>query len=464
MSSQLQALPLARRGESFLLQTGTTDRASILVDTGRKLDPSRDITLATTLTASSSSLRCINRLVLTHEDADHCEGAPQFIQEWTSFGRTIEQAWLPALWMPAAGTGVRNGWNISRIIKGAFEAAPEIEQLAGLMVNLREEEDARGEGGEDGQDERNTLENITRPFRYPGDEAATAQRASLQLDELFHPAQEGADDGRATESDYQQIDEEADEPDLSHAFDCPWSDPTIQMCLSCAVVATVGAGAMHSSHADLALVLAWIAIQTHANIGPAVAACRAHSIRIRWFDYLLFASTMKARGGDNGFFTPVNAVELVPRRVKVSPRNMFLSLFLTRANRESLVFLRHEADGEPALLFTADSRLKAGRRPFSLPPGLPTAGRLLATAPHHGSRSNQAAYKVMASWLGPNNPLILVQNGGHAVRKAAAAFKAVSDHLCVRCIGSPAAPQLVTLNAPNGTWQVPKRHAPCTCP
>lgn len=463
MPSQLHALPLARRGESFLLQTGTPDRASILVDAGHKLDPSRDTTLATMLAALSSSPRCINRLVLTHEDADHCEGAPQFIQEWTSFGRTIEQAWLPALWMPAAGTGARNGWNVSRIIKGAFEAAPEIEQLAALIANLREKEEADGEDSDEGRDERNTFGDITRPFRYPGDEAAAALRASLQLDELFNPALEGVVDGRVTGSDRQQ-EEEAEEPDLSHAFDCPFSDPRIQICLSCAVKATVGARAMHSRHADFALKLAWIAIQTHANIGPAVAACRAHAIRIRWFDYLLFASTMKACGGDKGIFTPVNAVELVPRRVKVSPRTMFLSLFLTRANRESLVFLRHEAEGEPALLFTADSRLKAGRRPFSPPPGLPTAGRLLATAPHHGSKSNEAAYKVMAGWLGPNNSVILVQNGGHSVRNAAAAFEAAPDHLCVRCIGSPAAPQLVTLKALNGTWQVPARHAPCACP
>jgi len=466
MPSTFHALPLAQRGESFLLQTCTPDTVSILVDVGRELGSGPHNTLAAHIAALCPSPTVINRLILTHEDADHCEGASQFIGEWTGMGRSIAQAWLPALWLPAAGTGHRDGWNISHIIKGAFETVSEIAELIEQVehANANEQDDNADDG-------HNPADRITRPFRHPDEDQATARRESLMLDELFDVPEEGQIiDG--TVPDLEQARDHGNNhcAGMHEAFRCDARDHGSEICLICAIEASVGPGWHRTRHVDLAVQLANFAIQTHKNIAAAVAACQAHRIRVRWFDHLLYASSartkggpLRARGGDPGFLTPVNAVEILPKRGKVSPRTMFFSLFLSRANRESLVFLRHQTEKEPAVLFTADSRLKVGRKDFTAPPGLPTQDRLLSTAPHHGSISNAAAYGVLKGWLGNTYPPALVQNGGHGVRRGAPGFKAVADRQCVCCIGSKASPVLVQFDAPSGVWHVPASPTPCSC-
>ena len=178
MPSTFYALPLARRGESFLLQTDAPAPFSILVDAGHKLNSSHGATLANTIIASAPSVTKIDRLVLTHEDADHCGGASQFIHEWRKIGRSISQVWLPALWLPGAGTAARKGWNISRIVKGAFQAAPEIAKLIEWPPRTDHGEGSSG-------DRRDPIAPITEPFLYPDAKAAAALRGSATLDELF---------------------------------------------------------------------------------------------------------------------------------------------------------------------------------------------------------------------------------------------------------------------------------------
>lgn len=104
MSSTFYALPLESRGESFLLKTSNESReVSVLVDVGAKIKTKSKRTLAKTINHHVPSLKKIDRLILTHEDSDHCGGAPQFIYEWIGNGNSISEIWLPALWFPAAG-------------------------------------------------------------------------------------------------------------------------------------------------------------------------------------------------------------------------------------------------------------------------------------------------------------------------------------------------------------------------
>ncbi|MBC9176162.1 MBL fold metallo-hydrolase [Pseudoroseomonas ludipueritiae] len=456
MPSTFYALPLERRGESFLLRTNALDETSILVDTGYEVNGQNQKTLASVIKTSAPATTKINRLIITHEDADHCQGAPQFIAEWKGLGHSIDQVWLPALWLIGAGSAVRKDWNISRIVEGAFEAAPEIAKLVAKMQ--RSDTEQAGDAGYPDQ-----AEAWLRPFRHPDAEAATAQRVSTMLDEVFRPAEQDETDGRIPQLERAADGSGRDEATLSRMFKCHRRMRSTGVCVACAMLEAVGPEAIKARHGLLAHSLAEIAIQTHASIAPVVAACQANAIPVRWFDYLRFASTMTPGGGDRGFLTPVNAVELVPTGLKPSARAMFFALYLTRANRESLVYLRHQSSGEPAVLFAADSRLKAGQKPFKPPAGLPSPDRLLATAPHHGSSSNAAAYQVLKSWLSPHYPPILVQNGGHRVTSSAPEFQAISDRLCVRCIGSSGPPQLVKVDAPHGTWNVPRPRAACTC-
>lgn len=109
---------------------------------------------------------------------------------------------------------------------------------------------------------------------------------------------------------------------------------------------------------------------------------------------------------------PVNACELLtpPRRPK-TPLVHYLAL--SRINRHSLVFQAIETRDMPSVLFCGDSPLTGGRRSAWL--GLrrvPTHG-LLATAPHHGRKSNAGAYAIVDGW-GVRGRTIWVKAGNSA--------------------------------------------------
>lgn len=203
-----------------------------------------------------------------------------------------------------------------------------------------------------------------------------------------------------------------------------------------------------------------------ARIASIIESCCKHKIPIRWFDHLPFKDGLKPQGGDSNFFTPVNAIEVTISDQQISLEMMLMALVLTYSNLESLVFLRHATESEPGVLFTADSPLRTKEKPFPCPTGLPKPDkRLLVTAPHHGSKSNTAAYSVLSNWLGSNYPPLFVQNGGRSVKKTADEFKKARDHQCVRCINSPLPPNLVQYKARKNSWDIPSPMSPpCTCP
>src|SRR4051794_20624120 len=99
MPSTFDAIPLPRRGESFLLRTTHNGNSTaVLVDVGWKVGGSEmPDALDAYLRNYMPELVMIDRLILTHEDADHCEGAPQFIANWLRSGRAISQVWLPSI-------------------------------------------------------------------------------------------------------------------------------------------------------------------------------------------------------------------------------------------------------------------------------------------------------------------------------------------------------------------------------
>lgn len=165
--------------------------------------------------------------------------------------------------------------------------------------------------------------------------------------------------------------------------------------------------------------------------------------------------------------TPVNAVEVAGTRGTVGAAVAFLALTLSRANVESLVFLRHDELGEPPVLFTADSRLAFGtdrvRKNFPKPAaGLPANRKLLATAFHHAAANNDHGYGVLKGWLGSAPPVLYVRNGGAHIKGVAPDFLR-ADRLCVRCHRSSDPARLVRIGAPAGEWQLPTHYVPCTC-
>jgi hypothetical protein len=456
MTSTLYALPLDKGGESFLLRTcRNRDDFNILVDAGDHISAPGN-TLAKVIAAAAPDVDRINRLILTHEDLDHVGGAAQFIKEWISNGNSIHQAWLPALWLAADGAGRRDGWHVADLLQGAFEAAPEIQAAIDKVSGEIDADDAEGHN-------HVSLE-VGRLVNYIRDDDADLAQVmpgSAELDKVLRPLE--GEEPEPEGSPLEAPPEDAPRP--------PWLWDVSTLVDDREEVIWQLARRFPSvdqRHAELAVALAIMVIQTHAQIAPAIDACRRHKIRIRWFDFLWYKATMLPKGGDRGFLTPVNAVELVPTRKAPSPKAMFYALFLTQANRESLVYFRHETGGEPAALFTADSRLKVGHKSMTNPTPRPLVARLLMTAPHHASKSNAPAYAVVRKWLTSTYPPIIVQNGGRRVTKAAEEFKAVRDHFCVLCVGSGALPgivkpKIVKVATSNGEWRVPNRTRACTC-
>ncbi|WP_075583558.1 MBL fold metallo-hydrolase [Caballeronia zhejiangensis] len=138
----------------------------------------------------------------------------------------------------------------------------------------------------------------------------------------------------------------------------------------------------------------WVGlIDTAERIRKIAVLAIRHRVKVRWFDFGEYAKTRRASGGEPGLLVPLNSVELtVPPPPLLS---MFYSARLTPVNEECLVlYSPGESPDELGVVFTGDSPLGAVpdySQPFfdAQPACWPG---VVATAPHHGSESNAAAY------------------------------------------------------------------------
>lgn len=422
MTSTFYGLPLPRRGESFLLRTHDRGQErAVLVDAGYEAR-SGTSPLYKQLRRQVPNLKTIHRFICTHEDADHCEGAPEFLRTWIGSKRSVEQVWLPGLWSAVGRTTSRKDW--IKILVGALEAAPAIQETLSILQ----------EQGDDGTSFELELEAIEQ----------VAEKLNLS-NELTRIREEGAP--------AEQIAEEGQYVDPED--DWSWAN-------------SVELDRRISPHTmSLVSRLAIAALSTHYRISRIVAVCRQHGILIRWFDFHQFKKLNKPSGGDAGFLTPVNSVEVLRINKASSPLLLFLALSLSRANVESLVFLRNETDSDPGVLFTADSRLTFGLsrpgKPFPKPTaGMPLRLPLLVTAMHHGAASNEPGYGVLTSWLGGTNSRLVVRNGGDRIGGIAPSFF-MESRFCVWCHKSSRNSQLVKVDSSGGVWNAPINVLQCVC-
>jgi len=175
-------------------------------------------------------------------------------------------------------------------------------------------------------------------------------------------------------------------------------------------------------------------------IAQIIKSAHKHSVKTRWFDFAPFKRRGCVGGGEPGFLIPRNSVEKLPvtRRDNIG---LFATLYLTRANKESLVFQRVEDEHEPGVLFLADSELviRAGQEKtnFFAHSGTESVHKMqrpcIYTAPHHGSHNNDYAYEALESWLGRDvfARSIAVKNGGVWNQKAGN-FKQICKRVCAR--------------------------------
>lgn len=133
---------------------------------------------------------------------------------------------------------------------------------------------------------------------------------------------------------------------------------------------------------------------------------------IRWF----FPSPNEGKILRN--FLPVNSTCGVKmKKVKDDLLAFFQLAYLTSQNIHSLSFEYH-IDGNPRILFTADSIINPNK----------AYDDAIITAPHHGAESNKIVYQNVRG-----NNLIWIRSDRHSSKRPCADFLALSDKYCLRC-------------------------------
>ncbi|CAM3397873.1 Metallo-beta-lactamase domain-containing protein [Rhodothermus bifroesti] len=129
---------------------------------------------------------------------------------------------------------------------------------------------------------------------------------------------------------------------------------------------------------------------------------------------------------------------------------MFQLARLTTENKESLVFFLDVGNGQPGVLFTADSDLKDVN--VSDVPAYS-----IATVPHHGSHDNRLAYSRI------NKPMVWVRSDCYCKNRPCAEFlRAPGRRFCTLCPKSGKPRQAVRLYQRKGVW-VNLKTRPCAC-
>lgn len=457
MASRFTALPLSS-GEAFLLETThEEEKRTILVDSGQRYQGNPH-PLVFEIERAVRGLQRIDIAICTHQDADHSNGFRTFADVWCQSGRTIGEFWLPGRWAAAVPWILIDPFEIlSRLWNGALSTAhgwrnehrENPDQLGSIQItrwhterrlrNLAPMQSISACFIEVGHRDEQPL---GLPFLEDEDERAAKLARSLGID-------------RAQLDGLRRLLEEVDPPahdvfEVISPFGAPYHP-----------IWWTGDEALWLRTATLFQG----AIDTAKTIAAIAEGAVRWTIPIRWFDFGLFEQDQTARGGIEGFLEPVCAVELRRPPSAVSDEVLFYCLSLSRQNVESLVFLRRETDGEPGVLFVGDSRLCFGiDKPVAdFPIRLQAPKRqLLVTAPHHGSRVNDEAYRIVEDWLGAvaQKP-IYVRNGGHW-KQTVDGFRRQAYRRCAQCrlCTTGKLRRRIVVNSKRGDWTLSRRDAP----
>jgi hypothetical protein len=439
MGSKFISLPIGA-GESFLLQTRHEDREwVILVDSGN-LGAGSSHPLVKAIQAADGKVRCIDIAICTHKDKDHSNGFRRFADEWYKSGGKIREFWLPGRWAAAFPNILTDPYNFSdSLLRGTIKAA---ERLAEIERN---------------RERQSTFESRLRIA------AMEAKINDLSSEVTFHgdtkilePIHQLIRALGVTDEGFRAIETSLEETDY------PPSEVIEQ-------VYTRSRNGLndywwYSKRSEISTIsqsLFTQAIETAHTIALIAESAIRNDILIRWFDFGQFERNGAALGGVIGFLEPLSSVELLRPPQNVSDEVLFFSLHLSQQNVESLVFYRLETNTEPGVIFAGDSRLCFGidkpEHPFPMPQKSPSR-QILITAPHHGSRVNDEAYKIIKHWL-PNSELspIFVRNGGHHKSKLEfflkERFRCCTQ--CRHCVPQKR-PKTIRLNSQSGRWIWPK--------
>ena len=409
---KLVALPVP--GEAFLLRR---ERCNILVDSGINGEK-----LAESLVQQSPKLTTIKIAVCTHADRDHAGGFTTLLDEWPSENKRerIQEFWLPGIWSIV----------VDGLTKDPFEYADAL--LSEMISFARKYQDIDSEVKIDAKllkDFKSLLEDD--PPHDPLRDERLRTRDKIESGER---------------SDNRNIDDKSIDSVIRNAR------RVIDWCIDNNLVSAAVGGYWH----DL--------FKTAKRISRIARSADRHNVKIRWFDYGKFEDNgWRPQGGDPDLLIPVNAVEKKP-----TPTNLMKSylLRLTVRNEQCLSFYSPGSKCEAGVLFCGDSPMgynKGYSTPFTLPKPSP-APLVIATAPHHGSKSNSLAYCHILKQI-MTVPTFWIRSGGDSGQPGNV-FRSIPARcrLCTWCPRSgirPKVQKFVKLHF-RGTLFVSKGH-PCNC-
>lgn len=195
-------------------------------------------------------------------------------------------------------------------------------------------------------------------------------------------------------------------------------------------------------------------IDTAERIRRIAVQAMHHGVPVRWFDFGEFAKTLQASGGDAGLLIPLNAVELTSP--PPPPIGLSFLVRLTPVNEECLVFLSPGINkwwGEPSILFTGDSPLGNGNNYSESWVQWPedASSCVIATAPHHGSESNFAAYGHLEREV---NVLLWVRSGG-TIKHPGSTYRMLdsASRMCTNCPHAKKPRQAAEIHFPMYRWR-----------
>lgn len=395
MADTFVALPVGQ-GDSFFLQRGAF---TALVDGGKAVHAFPG------LYAEVLNRKRVTVLACTHNDADHAGGILGYLES----SLACEEVWLPALWTDRLEDLVMRPSAFLAELIGDIERQGERlhDQYAGDDAPLGL--DALGDIYA-GDYERDTRAAET-AFAGPAAEAP-ARPAPLSL---------GGEDGGLDE--------------------LLWPETLGRRRMRVATTAPFRLWTFEDDEYHLYL----HAMSAAERIRLIALACANRGLPVRWFQHASDA----AGGGRRNLLVPLNAVEVPPP----PPRKLgaLRYLALTASNRLSLAFCSEPADGNPGVVFTADSDLGFETR-------VPWQPGTIVTAPHHGSEANAAAYARSRAEIDGAGDVIWIRSDGNNATRPGPSYLGQANRYCTLCPGHGRPKQAIRFALLHGAWR------PVVCP
>ncbi len=374
-----------------------TPQGSVLVDGGRSVSGFSELFQTTTRRDG------VDILVVSHNDADHANGVLGFLDS----GLRCQEVWLPARWTQVLSQALRP-WEevVGLLLEAVSRLSPEISSLEQYAETL----DAQWrDEGEQWRDEGELLE--CSDTGWPSALAESVERAS---------------------------EEEWEEGWQSFPIVYPSYNEYLAL-LACAGFPVSVLRHSTSRVFRQALVAA-------TRIRQIALAAFHRGIPVRWFEH-----SSKPDGGLD-WLQPLDARQAGVVR-PIAPNRLLVYLALTIHNRESLVFWAPPPFAAGGVLFTSDSDLSGVQ--------LPSMGRPIVTAPHHGSAANKVVYNLVARSCS-RYPL-WVRSDGKFSGRPCQEYLSQSERFCTLCRGQNQPKQPIVFFACHHGWICDTGVQPCGC-